>query len=146
MSSIMGCICTNFHIFSINQTCQQAILLQPSNTQALYRLGDAQLCYYDNSSSSTDSNLVLHEAELTFRASIEQEGKPCDSAVIPAQLSDQSWFKKRLAQKEAEATKATAAAPKTPQKGGATVGRGAKPISRGAVNSQVRGATGANEN
>ena len=122
-----------------SQTCQQAVLLQPCNSRALYRLGDAQLSCHDNDDPcSTNAKQSLQEAELSYRVSIEHEGSPSVGGEASAKLSEQQWFKEHTAKKEAEkkaaageATKKTAAAPagKTATspavRGGTHAGRGA---------------------
>ena len=86
-----------------SQTCQQAVLLQPCSSRALYRLGDAQLsCHDNNDPSSANAKQSLQEAELSYRLSIEEEGCPSVGGAAPAKLSEQQWFKEHTAKKEAE--------------------------------------------
>lgn len=86
-----------------SQTCQQAVLLLPCNSRALYRLGDAQLSCYDNDDpSSPDAKRILQEAELSYRVSIEQEGCPSVGGEAPAKVKEQQWFKEQTVKKEAE--------------------------------------------
>ena len=84
-----------------SQTCQQAVLLQPCNSRALYRLGDAQLSCYDNDDpSSPNAKRILQEAELSYRVSIEQEGCPSVGGEAPAKVKEQQWFKEHAVKKE----------------------------------------------
>lgn len=122
-----------------SQTCEQAVLLQPCNSRALYRLGDAQLSCYDNDDpSSPNAKRILHEAELSYRVSIEQEGCPSVGGEVPAKVKEQQWFKEQAVKKEAEnkavtggTNKKTGAAP-----AGKTV---ASPTSKAAVSPAGRG-------
>ena len=96
------------------------------------------MCFYESDSASPAAKGFLQEAELSFKASIEQEGKPCDNTVAPSQLGEQQWFKDRLAKKNAAKVKSATA---TQQKAGPT-GRGSAPLARGAAGSRGRGAPG----
>ena len=114
-----------------SQTCQQGVLLQSCNSRALYRLGDAQLSLYDNDDpTSANAKQILQDAELSYRASIEQEGSPSVGGEAPAEITEQRWFKEQTAKKEAE--KKPAAAGGTPQKtASAAAGKAASPAGRG---------------
>lgn len=86
-----------------SQTCQQAVLLQPCNSRALYRLGDAQLSCHDNDDpSAPNAKRILQEAELSYRVSIEQEGCPSVGGEAPTKVKEQQWFKEQAVKKEAE--------------------------------------------
>lgn len=72
--------CNMFLLFLLHttlQTCQQAVKLQPGSSMALCALGEAQLGQFDlaaeGDKTATD---LLKLAQLSFRASIEMEGKP----------------------------------------------------------------------
>lgn len=113
-----------------SQTCQQAVVLQPCNSRALYRLGDAQLrCHDNDDSNSSGAKQILQDAELSYRASIQEEGKPSAGMEPSSKLTEQQWHKERMKKQEAE--KKTVAA-KTPQKtDAASAGKGALPAGRG---------------
>lgn len=86
-----------------SQTCQQAVLLQPCNSRALYRLGDAQLSCHDNDDpSSPNAKRILQDAELSYRVSIDQEGCPSVGGGAPAKVKEQQWFKEQAVKKDAE--------------------------------------------
>ncbi len=70
---------------------QLGVLLQPSSSEALCHLGNGQLMQYD----ATSDNSWLADAELSFRSSIELEGKTVSSALIPDKLKEQGWWKKK---------------------------------------------------
>ena len=117
--------CTVYSLHS--QTCQQAVVLQPCNSRALYRLGDAQLHCHDNDDpNSSGAKQILQDAELSYRASIQEEGKPSAGMEPSSKLTEQQWHKERMKKQEAE--KKTVAT-KTPQK--ADAGKGALPAGRG---------------
>ena len=113
-----------------SQTCQQALVLQPCNSRALYRLGDAQLRCHDNDDpNSSGAKQILQDAELSYRASIEEEGKPSAGVEASSKLTEQQWYKERMRKQEAE-KKVVAA--KTRQKAdAASAGKGALPAGRG---------------
>ncbi len=69
------------------------MVLQPSSSEALCRLGNGQLAQYD----ATNDKKWLEEAESSFRASIAMEEKPISPNVVPTSLSNAQWWKKREA-------------------------------------------------
>lgn len=73
--------------------------LQPSSSKALCHLGNGQLAEHE----ATGEQEWLHEAELSFRASISMEGQPITSDNIPGQLSEQKWWKKKMQPKSTAA-------------------------------------------
>lgn len=78
--------------------------LQPSSSKALCHLGNGQLAEHE----ATGEQEWLHEAELSFRASISLEGQLITPDNIPGQLSEQKWWKKKMQPTSNEAeTKAT---------------------------------------
>ena len=92
-------------------------------------MGDAQLSLYDNDDpTSANAKQILQDAELSYRASIEQEGSPSVGGEAPAKINEQRWFKEQTAKKEAE--KKPAAAGGTPQKT-AAAGKAASVAGRG---------------
>lgn len=113
-----------------SQTCQQAVLLQPCNSRSLYRLGDAQLSCHDNDDpTSANAKQILQDAELSYRASIEQEGCPSVGGEAPGKVSEQRWFKEQTEKPVAEKK---GAAGGTPQKiAAAPAAKGASPAGRG---------------
>lgn len=113
------------------QTCQQAVLLEPCNSQALYRLGDAQLSCYDNDDpTSTKAKQILHDAELSYRGSIEQEGSPSIGGDPSSKIVEQLWFRERKAKQEAEKKPPTGAS----QKAAASASsKGTTPVGQGVV-------------
>ena len=129
-----------------SQTCQQAVLLQPCNSRALYRLGDAQLSCHDNDDlSSPTAKRILQEAELSYRVSIEQEGCPSVGGEAPAKVKEQQWFKEQAVKNEAEkkavaggttlktvASSAGKIAPSPAGRGGTQVGRGSSTTGKSA--------------
>ena len=119
-------------MFSIGQTCQQAVILQPCSSQALYRLGDAQLRCYDNNPTAEGSARILAEVEQSFRASMQLEGQPCEGGMVPSVISEQQWFKQREAKRKAEMKAKESPAPQKTAASTAPGGRpGAKAATRG---------------
>lgn len=133
------CTCNAIDVSSLySQTCQQAVLLQPCNSRALYRLGDAQLSCHDNDDpSSPNAKRILHDAELSYRVSIDQEGCPSEGGEAPAKVKEQQWFKEQAVKKETEkkavtggttqktvASSAGKVAASTAGRGGTQAGRG----------------------
>lgn len=100
-------------------------------------MGDAQLSCHDNDDpTSGKAKQILQDAELSYRASIEQEGSPSVGGEPSAKLAEQQWFKQRKAKQEVEkkataggAPQKAAASPTT--KGTLPAGRGAAQASRG---------------
>lgn len=66
--------------------------LEPSSSKALCHLGNGQLSEHE----ATGEQELLHEAELSFRASISMEGQMITSDNIPGQLSEQKWWKNKM--------------------------------------------------
>lgn len=120
-----------------SQTCQQAVILQPCNSRALYRLGDAQLSCHDNDDpASAKAKQILQDAEQSYQASIEQEGSPSVGGEASPKVTEQQWFKDQKAKKEAEKKEAVGGTPKktaaTPAANRTTpAGRGATAATRG---------------
>lgn len=86
------------------QVFQLGVELQPSSSKALCHLGNGQLAEHE----ATGEQEWLHEAELSFRASISMEGQPITQDNIPGQLSEQKWWKKKMQPKSNESeTKTT---------------------------------------
>lgn len=120
--------------------------MQPTNSRSLYQLGNAQLRYYDNEPDNKDA---LVDAEVSYRSSIELEGKPSGGKIVPDSIRQQKWFKEKeeklAAQKKVkEATmspqktvsgsvKAGTSPVKGVARGGATVKGGASVRGRGAA-------------
>ncbi|XP_071962692.1 uncharacterized protein [Antedon mediterranea] len=117
------------------KTCQTGVIIQPTNSQALCLLGNAQLAFYDNQPSSVESKTSLQQAQLSFRASIAQEGQPIAGGDIPKQLKDQEWWKLKEKEKEEKAAAVTAKTKPATRGGLASRGGVTKPVGRG------RGAT-----
>ena len=118
------------------QICQEAVVLQPCNSRALYRLGDAQLSCHDNDDpTSTNFKQILQDAELSYRASIEQEGSPSVGGEVSPKIAEQLWFKERKAKPKAEkkpvAPGSQKAAAPTASKEGTQAGRGVAAAARG---------------
>ena len=89
-------------------------MLQPHNSRALYRLGDAQLSCHDNDDpTSTRTKQILQDAELSYRASIEQEGSPSLGGEVLPKIAEQMWFRERKAKQEAVKKQAVALSQKT---------------------------------
>lgn len=100
------------------QVFQLGVVLRPSSSEALYHLGNGQLMQYD----ATNESCWLKEAELSFRASIEMEGKTISPTLVPDKLQEQAWWKKRVETKsQAKTTPSTSSssASKVPPPGGA---------------------------
>ena len=78
-------------------------MLIPSNSHALYRLGDAQLALYDCMVKGSDSHgdekdngvMYLEEAQKSYRTSIQFEGKSISENEQPSLINDSIWWKKR---------------------------------------------------
>lgn len=79
---------------------QLGVILQPSSSEALCHLGNGQLREYDASNESC----WLTDAELSFRASIDMEGKSIKASRIPDKLQLERWWKEREAAKMAATT------------------------------------------
>ncbi len=75
------------------QVFELGVVLQPSSSEELCRLGNGQLAQYD----ATNDVIWLTEAEASFRASIAMEGKAISPNVVPTALSSSQWWKKREA-------------------------------------------------
>ncbi|XP_030854513.1 uncharacterized protein LOC580673 [Strongylocentrotus purpuratus] len=118
------------------QTCQKGVIAQPCNSQALCHLGNSQLAMHENDPTSDLGKKALLDAMLSFRASMENEGKPSIGGDLPAQITEQGWWQEKKKKEEAAATSKTAAdkgkgvAPKAAPARGAAAGRGT-PTSRG---------------
>lgn len=82
--------------------------MQPTNSSSLYLLGNAQLRYYDNDPDNKDA---LVDAEVSYRTSIDLEGKPSGGQIVPDSIRKQKWFKEML-----EDQKKAKEAPMSPQK------------------------------
>ena len=122
------------------QVFQLGVELQPGSSKALCHLGTGQLAEHE----ATGDQESLHEAELSFRASISMEGKPITAENIPTQLIEQKWWKKKMQAKTSTPEKNQAVSPssgsaaaasqkatpkgptsmKQPGKGGTQAGRG----------------------
>ncbi|XP_028398612.1 uncharacterized protein LOC114522180 [Dendronephthya gigantea] len=82
------------------KTCQQGVILQPQSSRALYLLGGAQLSRHDNEDNNNNNNsTALEDAEKSFRASLEVEGKPKGGKQIPGYIQEQVWWKERQSPK-----------------------------------------------
>ena len=88
------------------QVFQLGVELQPSSSEALAHLGNAQLAEHE----ATGEQEWLTEAELSFRASLLMEGKPIAPQDIPEQLAAQKWWKKKVQEKTAASNKVATAA------------------------------------
>ena len=65
------------------------VILQPNSSEALCHLGNAQLAEYE----AKGDVMSLQESELSFKASISQEGADIDPDVVPEELESQDWWK-----------------------------------------------------
>ncbi|XP_068729619.1 uncharacterized protein [Montipora capricornis] len=139
LSSLLSCsnIPPGKQILELQEKiCQEAVVLQPCNSRALYRLGDAQLSCHDNDDpTSTNFKQILQDAELSYRASIEQEGSPSVGGEVSPKIAEQLWFKERKAKQKAEkkpvAPESQKAAAPTASKEGTKAGRGVVAAARG---------------
>ncbi|XP_033123589.1 uncharacterized protein LOC117122192 [Anneissia japonica] len=96
------------------KTCQKGVIIQPTNSQALCQLGNAQLAIYDNQPDSAGGTANLQAAQMSFRASIAQEGKPITGGDLPEQLIGQEWWKlKEKKEQEEKAAKEAKSKPAT---------------------------------
>ena len=93
---------------------QLGVQLQPSSSDALCHLGNGQLTQYD----ATNEDHWLADAELSFRASIDMEGKAITATLVPDQVASQEWWKKQKVaattssqEKPTEAKKPSASGP-----------------------------------
>lgn len=113
------------------QVFQLGVVMQPSSSEALCHLGNGQLSQYD----ATGKEQWLKDAELSFRASIEMEGKAIEVSVVPGKLKDQEWWKNREAKIQAKSSTASpspsSAAPGS--KGASSVPAGRKPPTTGST-------------
>ena len=88
-------------------------MLFPSNSGALYHLGDSQLALYDNfanvyncSSEIKKNNMhYLEEAEKSYRASIRVEGKSLLGNEHSSLIDDSIWWKERHRNSQQGSTK-----------------------------------------
>ena len=87
------------------QVFQLGAQLQPSSSDALCHLGNGQLMQYD----ATNEEHWLANAERSFRASIDMEGKAIIATLVPEQLAAQDWWKKQKAAASASQEKSTEA-------------------------------------
>ena len=94
-------------------------------------LGDAQLSRHDNEINNNNDTVTLEEAEKSYRASLELEGKPIGGKDVPALIQEQQWWKERQSTKTKEATTSAKTTSTTkenqrvsPTKGTASKGRG----------------------
>ena len=96
------------HAHTHCQVFQLGVQLQPSSSDALCHLGNSQLVQFE----ATNEQRWLADAELSFRASIEMEGKAIIPTIVPEQLCQQEWWKKQHKDPAAkdEGTKKPAAA------------------------------------
>ena len=94
------------------QICEEAVVLRPSCSQALYRLGDAQLLCYDNDPIGNPE--MLREAEVSYRVSIELEGKPANDPSTHYDIVVTEWWKNKL--EKDKMLKPTTAKAKHPEK------------------------------
>ena len=95
-------------------------------------MGDAQLSCHDNDDpTSAKAKRILRDAELSYRASIEQEGSPSVGGEASAKLTEQQWFKERKAKQEAE--KKEAASASSQKAAAAPAAKGASPAGRGSA-------------
>ena len=79
--------------FGLVQVFQLGVILQPSSSEALCHLGNGQLTQHDSSNES----YWLTDAELSFRASIDMEGKAIKTLLIPEKLQKEKWWMERQA-------------------------------------------------
>ena len=91
------------------QVFQLGVQLQPSSSDALCHLGNGQLMQYD----ATNEEHWLVNAERSFRASIDMEGKAIIATLIPEQLAAQDWWKKQKAATASQGKPAEAKKPTT---------------------------------
>ena len=73
--------------FLFSKTCQKGVIAQPCNSQALCHLGNSQLAMHENDPTSDLGKKALLDARLSFRASMENEGKPSIGGDLPAQIT-----------------------------------------------------------
>lgn len=118
------------------QVFQLGVELQPGSSKALCHLGTGQLAEHE----ATGDQDSLHEAELSFRASISMEGKPITVDNIPAQLSEQKWWKKKMQTK----TSSTPEKNPTPPASSGSAGTSQRSAPRGPASTKqpVAGAKG----
>ncbi|KAG9484535.1 hypothetical protein GDO78_010095 [Eleutherodactylus coqui] len=90
LSSIPGCK----KLLDIQEkVCQLGVISSPCDSNALYLLGNAQLAQYDEKPSSEEAQPSLHNAKLSFQASIHLENMPIKGSP-PAELTSQNWWQK----------------------------------------------------
>lgn len=116
------------------QVFQLGVQLQPSSSDALCHLGNGQLMQYD----ATNEEHWLVNAERSFRASIEMEGKAIIATVIPEQLAAQDWWKKQQKVAVTTSQEKTTTETKKPSTG---VSGGKQAASTPAANKQTTGVT-----
>eukprot|EP00795_Rhopilema_esculentum_P002968 gene2968-1222_t len=72
---------------------EEAVVLNPSCSRSLYRLGDAQLALYDTDALKNAD--YLPQAEFSYRASMQSEGKSVLGKEISWMIKDSIWWKER---------------------------------------------------
>ncbi len=102
--------------YNFLQVFQLGVILQPSSSEALCHLGNGQVMQYDAAAGATPSSSEGHwlqDAELSFRASIDLEGKAILPSVIPGKLKEEKWWKEREAAAAAKVAKSSSPPSKT---------------------------------
>ncbi|CAL1545798.1 unnamed protein product [Lymnaea stagnalis] len=116
------------------RTCQKLVRIQPCVSYSLFLLGSAQYALYENTPDGDSAKQLLQDAQASFRASIELEGKP-SIGEAPKLVTEQKWWSE-IKKKNGTEKKATAATTSTP----ATVPSSTKPAVRGGAAAAGRGA------
>lgn len=114
------------------QVCEKAVSLLPAGSLTLCHLGDVQLAQFDL--GVENAGICLNDAVMSYQASIAVEGKPKQSKEVPANLSEQQWWKDKQSKKQTvkvEKANATSTPAKGQQGGSSGVGRGIGQQSRG---------------
>lgn len=109
---------------------QTGVILEPTSSTALVHFGNGQLQEFEASGDKS----WLKVAEQSFRASIACEGTNIGSIAVPEQLTQQEWWKKRVASTEKKAADGEGSKKPTP----ATTGAASKPVTTTATKAPVK--------
>ncbi|XP_074656502.1 uncharacterized protein LOC141909757 [Tubulanus polymorphus] len=118
------------------ETCEKLVLMNACDSHSIYLLGCAQFSQCENSLGD-ESDKLLTEAKLSFKASIDLEGKPA-TGVPPLDVKGQLWWQEREKQEEEKKKKANDT--KVSAKPGAAAGSGGPAVRGRGTTTPIRGA------
>ena len=120
-------------------------MLCPASSRALFHLGDTQLALFDSITEGSNENDTidnrinyLDDAEKSYRASIQFEGKPVNGTEHSWLIKESAWWKKRhekswhLGNKTMKAQpKATTTPQSKPNQTTKSVSKASTPVNKG---------------